>query len=61
MRRSLVMPDTLLNGNVFLCYSDQAEARRQKNKAAKQRRAERIEQKRKELFEQISKEEEPAK
>lgn len=45
----------------FLCYSDQAEARRQKNKAAKQRRAERIEQKRKELFEQISKEEEPAK
>ncbi|XP_029195686.1 large ribosomal subunit protein eL19-like [Acropora muricata] len=41
--------------------SDQAEARRQKNKAAKQRRAERIEQKRKELFEQISKEEEPAK
>ena len=55
------MPDTLLSGNVFLCYSDQAEARRQKNKAAKQRRAERIEQKRKELFEQISKEEEPAK
>lgn len=41
--------------------SDQAEARRQKNKAAKQRRNERLEQKRKELIEQIPKEEEAAK
>lgn len=38
--------------------SDQAEARRQKNRAAKQRRDERQEQKRKELIQQIAKEEE---
>ncbi|KAL9963013.1 hypothetical protein ACROYT_G032174 [Oculina patagonica] len=41
--------------------SDQAEARRQKNKAAKQRREERLDQKRKEMIQQIAKEEEAAK
>ncbi|KAJ7361808.1 60S ribosomal protein L19 [Desmophyllum pertusum] len=41
--------------------SDQAEARRRKNRAAKQRRDERLEQKRKELIQQIAKEEEAAK
>lgn len=41
--------------------SDQAEARRQKNRAAKQRRDERLEQKRKEMIQQIAKEEEAAK
>lgn len=41
--------------------SDQAEARRQKNKAAKQRREERLELKRKEMIQQIAKEEEAAK
>jgi len=46
---------------LVVSFSDQAEARRQKNRAAKQRRDERLEQKRKEMIQQIAKEEEAAK
>lgn len=51
----------MLSANFLSPYSDQAEARRMKNKAAKQRREERLEQKRKDLIQQFAKEEEAAK
>ena len=51
----------VLSANFPSPYSDQAEARRMKNKAAKQRREERLEQKRKDLIQQFAKEEEAAK
>ena len=46
--------------SAFDNYSDQAEARRAKNRAAKQRREERLEQKKKDILKALEKEEEQA-
>ena len=48
----------VFEGFFFFNYSDQAEARRSRNKAAKLRREERLEQKRKEVLKAVAKEEE---